>query len=160
MRLEVETTQGRFYRLFNRPTNLHGNTTTGPGYFGECKQTADASYEGDDWMLGPNGTMYICFAHRCASNRNNQWTDNVITECHRSLTADDGSRYVASYNRYYAGWNARCGGMNKGKYAPGQSGCASGTRFTTTGPEGQTGRNYGSSISALRRGGVSIRLLP
>ncbi|MFN3200586.1 MAG: fibrinogen-like YCDxxxxGGGW domain-containing protein [Bradymonadia bacterium] len=157
-RVEAETDQGRFYRQFNRPTNINGQTTYGDAYYGECKQAVGDEYAGNDWVLGPDGRMNICYQHRCASNHNMQWTDNIFTECHRSLTADDGSQYIANINTYYSGWNARCGGLNKGKAAPSQSGCATNTRFTTTGPEGQSGYNYGARIGGLVRGGVSVRL--
>ena len=157
-RLEVHTTQGRTYKQYNQPMHSPGNTSNGTAYFGTCKQTYAEAYAGDDWVIGPDGSMHPCFQHHCASGHNMQWTDNVIDECHRSLTADDGSRYIAQFNTYYGGWNARCGGMSKSKSGASANGCSQSHRFSTTGPEGQTTGNYNGGVANQAWSGWAVRV--
>ena len=138
IRHEVHTGQERVYKQYNKVTNIKGANHEGRNvWFGSCKTDYSDAYAGDDWVIQYDGTDQRCSGHWCAQNDpENYWQNNVVDERHRTLQADDGSRFIAQKNTYYSGWNAYCGGLSKDAGSMHANGCAVSHSFETIGPEG------------------------
>ena len=157
LRMEAHNSSGRVYKLFSQNIGTSGTDKQGnTRYIAEVKLTWNDTYSGDDWGFDENLERNFNTNHQAAAgDPSGYYQNNIMNEAHRTLTASDGSQYIACCNTYYPFHNAYGGGLRLTPSGASSNGCATyhGSDFTTVGPEGQTSSgnygNYGASITGL-----------
>jgi hypothetical protein len=152
-RVEVETNQGRIYKVFFKNFHLKGNDYHGnTAWFAACKQTWGDAYTGDDWGLNEKLERPIATMHQEASNAGqNNWLHNVNSTCHNSMTSADGQRFTAQRNTYFESWNAYSGGLKISPQQVNSTGAGYNHGFDALGPEGQNNQPYSATISGMQK---------
>ncbi|GAB5390088.1 MAG: hypothetical protein Alpg2KO_30560 [Alphaproteobacteria bacterium] len=152
----LQNTGPRTVALDGVSTNHNGN----PAYVASCKTSYGGSYSGRDWGLDEDLQNTWVGTHAAAHNQGSgNWRYNVMSACHRTLRADDGSQYIAQANTYFGGsWNSYCGGMYvrvNNLYA---AGCAISHGYSNSGPEGvNSGGSYYDYVNTQQRARIWVR---
>eukprot|EP00163_Fabomonas_tropica_P005044 TRINITY_DN144_c0_g1_i1.p1 TRINITY_DN144_c0_g1~~TRINITY_DN144_c0_g1_i1.p1 ORF type:complete len:1349 (-),score=393.80 TRINITY_DN144_c0_g1_i1:30-4076(-) len=143
-------TKSRTYKRFTKNEGVRGNDHFGnSAWYAVCKQKwADKWGTTKDWGLNKDLSTTVATTHKAAQKQpKTAWKYNMVDACARSLTASDGSTFVAQTGTYYGGWQAHCGALVANpKTFPYAAGCAVNHHFAKTGPEGESTARYSSRM--------------
>jgi hypothetical protein len=157
-RIELVTDAGRTYRRFLRNNGIRGVGIDGrPAYSAKCKLSYAAPWgDAEDW--GVSKKLEYNFSTELAKVRHTgsgNWKFNVLSACHRSLRASDGSTFTSMSNIPYSG--GTCGGMTLSPTEIMSKTCRSSTTWTTQGPEGGKAVPYGNKIQGIKEIRIFVR---